>query len=151
MWQVRLPPALRQTSQNAKLVIKKWSKICTLPHKDVNLQPLSCRPLAVQVKGWFGSSVGLEQQPSKLRVKGSSPFRITEFKDIIVWYKPVMPPKREKEDYSPFFLVYMSNVSLRTVQAFPSLHSYALHPVCGLPSDCFQANSSRKAAGLFHL
>ena len=26
---------------------------------------------------WFGSSVGLEQQPSKLRVKGSSPFRIT--------------------------------------------------------------------------
>lgn len=29
-------------------------------------------------KGWFGSSVGLEQQPSKLRVKGSSPFRITK-------------------------------------------------------------------------
>ena len=32
----------------------------------------------LQKQGWFGSSVGLEQQPSKLRVKGSSPFRITK-------------------------------------------------------------------------
>ncbi len=29
-------------------------------------------------EGWFGSSVGLEQQPSKLRVMGSSPIRITK-------------------------------------------------------------------------
>ncbi len=28
-------------------------------------------------EGWSGSSVGLEQQPSKLWVKGSNPFRIT--------------------------------------------------------------------------
>ena len=28
-------------------------------------------------KGWLGRSVGLEQQPSKLRVMGSSPIRIT--------------------------------------------------------------------------
>ena len=33
---------------------------------------------AIYYQGWFGSSVGLEQQPSKLRVKGSSPFRITK-------------------------------------------------------------------------
>ena len=29
-------------------------------------------------EGWSGSSVGLEQQPSKLWVKGSNPFRITK-------------------------------------------------------------------------
>ena len=40
--------------------------------------PLSvCAGKPGETEGWSGSSVGLEQQPSKLWVKGSNPFRIT--------------------------------------------------------------------------
>ena len=46
--------------------------LCTRKQRN-----LACFVLQ-KTKGWFGSSVGLEQQPSKLRVKGSSPFRITK-------------------------------------------------------------------------
>lgn len=47
------------------------SKICMFPIKRLPLH-------SQKRKGWFGSSVGLEQQPSKLWVKGSNPFRITK-------------------------------------------------------------------------
>lgn len=61
---------LQHACPYAKKINNSGVKICTFPTKRLPLH-------SQKRKGWFGSSVGLEQQPSKLWVKGSNPFRIT--------------------------------------------------------------------------
>ena len=59
---------------------KESSYLCTRKmHRLVPCMCLIVRDWAINNgrEGWSGSSVGLEQQPSKLWVKGSNPFRIT--------------------------------------------------------------------------
>ena len=67
----------------------------------------------LQKQGWFGSSVGLEQQPSKLRVKGSSPFRITKLG--IKWHLEV------SENESSFCFLYGTIVVTWTKSRIDSL------------------------------
>ena len=65
---------------------------------------------------WFGSSVGLEQQPSKLRVKGSSPFRITKkesFKRLLFLIPHLLYFRRKGYESSPFLHLTVNRFTSR--------------------------------------